>query len=238
MRTPIQGFEDKYTISPNGEVYSLTSNKVLKNSNDSAGYPSAKLFISYDATTKKRRYAYIRVHRLVATHFIPNPNALPVVNHKDGVKSNNTVDNLEWCTHKYNAEHAWETGLSKKDPKLSNEARKEALQQYLQGVPPKALMGTFKSSKRLFEWLEDTAKDLGVLDEFLQTRAINKSKAHLEGTTKVQMRVNQLSTDGGYIKTWDSQIDAARALGIAQGNIANVIAGRTKTCGGFKWELA
>ena len=52
MRIPIQGFEDKYTISSNGEVYSLISNKVLKNYNDTAGYPLAKLFISYDATTK------------------------------------------------------------------------------------------------------------------------------------------------------------------------------------------
>ena len=66
MRIPIQGFEDKYTISSNGEVYSLISNKVLKNYNDTAGYPLAKLFISYDATTKKRRYAYIRVHRIAA----------------------------------------------------------------------------------------------------------------------------------------------------------------------------
>ena len=45
------------------------------------------------------------VHRLVATHFIPNPNNLPEVNHKDECKTNNCVDNLEWCDRKYNANY-------------------------------------------------------------------------------------------------------------------------------------
>lgn len=57
---------------------------------------------------------HMLVHRLVAIYFLENPNKYPIVNHKDGVKSNNRVDNLEWCTHSHNTLHAHKTGLIKK----------------------------------------------------------------------------------------------------------------------------
>lgn len=57
---------------------------------------------------------YYYLHRLVALLFIPNPNNLPYINHKDGNKSNNCVDNLEWCTKSENEKHAWRTGLKNK----------------------------------------------------------------------------------------------------------------------------
>lgn len=54
--------------------------------------------------------AYL-IHRLVAEIFIPNPDCLPCINHKDGDKSNPHPENLEWCTHKQNIRHAMDTGL-------------------------------------------------------------------------------------------------------------------------------
>lgn len=51
------------------------------------------------------------IHRMVAFTFLPNPENLPCVNHMDGNKLNNSFENLEWCTHKHNAQHAWDTGL-------------------------------------------------------------------------------------------------------------------------------
>lgn len=61
----------------------------------------------------------IAVHRIVAAHFIPNPDNLPEVNHKTGDKTKNAVNDLEWCTRSYNVKHSFELGLSK--PKVGSE---------------------------------------------------------------------------------------------------------------------
>lgn len=78
--------------------------KILKQTN-SNGY----LRITLKHYGKKQKSH--RVHRLVALEFIPNPNKKPQINHKDGNKSNNHIDNLEWVTCKENIKHAWENGL-------------------------------------------------------------------------------------------------------------------------------
>ena len=62
-------------------------------------------------TTVNDKRKNIKVHKAVAESFIDNPNNLPVVNHKDGNKENNNVDNLEWVTHKENSRHAIDLGL-------------------------------------------------------------------------------------------------------------------------------
>lgn len=64
------------------------------------------------------------IHRLVAQTFISNPDNLPQVNHKDGNKKNNNINNLEWCTNLYNQKHAWENSLhkpTKKEGRLINQ---------------------------------------------------------------------------------------------------------------------
>jgi len=87
---PIKGYEGLYYITEDGKIYSGIQNKWLK-TRISRGY----LVVNLQMKTK-------HVHRLVAETFIPNPDNLPVVNHKDENKLNSSVDNLEWCTHKYN----------------------------------------------------------------------------------------------------------------------------------------
>lgn len=95
--TPIPDFEN-YLIDADGNIYSLYKNGFLKPWLDSKGYPTVEL-------RKNKVRHNCKVHRLVAATFIPNLYELPEVNHKDEVKTNNTVGNLEWCTSKYNSNY-------------------------------------------------------------------------------------------------------------------------------------
>lgn len=90
----IEGYEGLYQVSNEGMVKSLRNNKILKPSNLEK-YPI--VIFSVDG----KRFGK-HVHRLVAEAFIPNPQNLPCVNHKDENKTNNKVENLEWCDHYYN----------------------------------------------------------------------------------------------------------------------------------------
>lgn len=99
----IIGFEN-YQISDTGIIKS--TDKLLKFGNNGKGY----LFVCLSKNGKTTRFY---VHRLVASHFILNPENKKTVNHKDGNKSNNCVSNLEWCSQKENLLHAIKTGLRK-----------------------------------------------------------------------------------------------------------------------------
>lgn len=100
----IDGYNGLYQISNLGRVKSLgrrgkgcsLEDRVLKHNINKDGYHLVNL---KDVNHVAKWYS---VHRLVALHFIPNPNNLPIINHKDEDKSNNYMDNLEWCTIQYN----------------------------------------------------------------------------------------------------------------------------------------
>lgn len=107
MKVAIKGFEGLYEIDDQGNVYSLRSNQIVKPFVNTGGYLKIGL---YDKNRKRKGFY---IHRLVAGAFIPNPDNLPCVNHKDGNKTNNSAENLEWCTQKENIQHAWKHGLEK-----------------------------------------------------------------------------------------------------------------------------
>lgn len=104
----VTGFP-RYEVSDDGDVMNRETGKVLKPIHQSTGYSTVTL------TEGKRRQS-IGIHRIVANEFIPNPESKPMVNHLDGDKSNNRLENLEWCTCSENMKHAYRIGLQKPNP--------------------------------------------------------------------------------------------------------------------------
>lgn len=92
---PIADYSEIYLISNKGRLKNIKRNKINAICLDSDGYPHYLL-----CNNKKRKD--VTAHRLVAMAFIENPLNLPCINHKDEDKTNNSVDNLEWCTTAYN----------------------------------------------------------------------------------------------------------------------------------------
>lgn len=124
---------------------------------------------------KKKKY---RLHRALALAFIPNPLNLPQVNHKDGNKLNNSLDNLEWCSAQGNIQHAYDKGLMK---------------------------GNWKGKK--------------------------------SALSPHRKKVDQLTLDGDFIKTWECARDASRAIkGRDQTEIINVCRGKRPYTLGYKWR--
>lgn len=95
----ICGFEEEYQISSSGRVKSKATGLIRKTNINNSGYSCVTLKCSGKKTKT------LTIHRLVATHFIPNPLKLEDVNHKDENKQNNSVDNLEWLGHKSNCNY-------------------------------------------------------------------------------------------------------------------------------------
>lgn len=106
---PIEGYEGLYEISSYGRVRSLIKNIILRLKKEPTGYLRCNLYLNKNMKT-------VSIHRLVAQAFIPNPNNLPQVNHKDDDKTNNNVTNLEWCTVKYNNDY----GTRKEKVRITN----------------------------------------------------------------------------------------------------------------------
>lgn len=93
-----------YSVSNYGRVRSSRSGKILKTHSDSKHKGYSYVNLCYNGVKKTKQ-----VHRLVAMLFLPNPNNLPCVNHKDENPSNNCADNLEWCTYGYNLSYGSRT---------------------------------------------------------------------------------------------------------------------------------
>ena len=165
---PIQEYENNYLIDKEGNIFSkprcgtVSYLKKIKSHINRFGYKQVVLM-------KENKMRTLLVHRLVAKAFIENPFGLEQVNHIDGNKANNNVSNLEWCSNKYNTQHAFNKNL--------NNFKDRALEQI------KKINDT-KSYKRV-ELKKDgktlvfgSTKDAGL---FLNTNKDNISRAYNKG---------------------------------------------------------
>lgn len=116
----IKGYEGIYAVTSCGKVWSYKYKKFLTPIADRYGY----LYVNLSKDGQSKKY---KIHRLVAEAYIPNPDNLPQVNHKDENKTNNCLQNLEWCDAKYNINYG--TCITKR----SNSRKKPILQFTLDG---------------------------------------------------------------------------------------------------------
>lgn len=102
----IKGYENLYFAASNGQIWSCKTRSYLSQNKDKRGYLRVALRKDGIERTEK-------VHRLVLSAFVPQPKGKDQVNHIDGIKTNNNLDNLEWVTGKENMRHSFDLGLEK-----------------------------------------------------------------------------------------------------------------------------
>lgn len=228
----IDNIETNYSVSENGIVRNDNTNKILSQ-RIQQGYCHVGLTINGKAKS-------CRVHRLVAQAFIPNPENKPYVNHIDGIRSNNNVENLEWCTPKENTQHAVKTGLmlpTRERAVIQFSLEGERLAEYVSlaeaarqtGSSVEKIILCCKMQRKThnnFQWRykEDDASSIQATEK---PKTLAKKVAQLDPKT------------GEILNIYDSMCQAAKAVGGTQSAITHVIKGdkSTKTHKGFGWKL-
>ena len=104
----MQKYKDtRFSVDRDGNCYNQFGDII--GTPDVGGYVRVGQHLGRVNGVQKKQY--YKVHRMVAETFLPNPNNLPQVNHKNGIKTDNRVENLEWCDTSHNMQHAYDTGL-------------------------------------------------------------------------------------------------------------------------------
>lgn len=229
---------DRTIISNNGKLMPFVG-RVLKYRTGSRGYP----YLTLSSTNIRKT---VKVHRLVAESFIPNPHSKPQVNHIDENKLNNKVSNLEWCSAKENCNHGTHNFRVSLNGRNSPTKSLSVFQFSLNG----------KFIKR-WDSLCEIERQLGFLHSNISTccygvkksmngfiwcfekeysKELIESKVDAYNKSKTPKKVMQLSLDGDLIKIWSSSKQIFKELGIDCGSISSVCNGRRSSSNGYIWR--
>jgi hypothetical protein len=223
----VNNISTSYFITEDGKCYNNNTGKYLKGQIGKNGYFFYNLTLPNGK--KKREYA----HRLVATAYLPNPQDKEQINHIDGNKLNNALDNLEWATQEENQQHAIETELRQFNHIFCFNKNKELVAEYKSVQEASLAAGIIYSiilqevNKKIktlsggFYWSIDK-----VLGETKNYSNLGKSK-----------EVYQYDLKGKFINKYPSTGAAARSLGLrSSSHIGECCRGKIPTYKGFIWR--
>lgn len=199
----IDGYPN-YSISNRGEVRNDATGKQRCLQHDKYGYLTCTLYNGHCARNMK-------VHRLVAYAFIPNPENKPYVNHINGVKNDNTVNNLEWCTAKENNDHAWKV--------LDSSHRRKTMAEH-------------SHNRKWTEESRNKMKDIAKKRVYTEEYRRHMSEAHKgkEGNHKTSV----LCVETGIV--FHSIKQASEKMGILRTSICNVLSGLSENAKGYHFR--
>ena len=260
---PVKGYEGLYEVSSFGRVkrieytttYSNGSVRTLpemtiKLSTTELGYQRVGLWCN-------RKCKIFFVHRLVAEAFIPNPDNLPIINHRNEKPDCNYPDNLEWCTVAYNNTYGTRierlkntlTGVKHSDQR--KEANSIGQKRYYEQNPEarervsKQFKAYFEAHPETKEIISRKAKERLSSPEARQ-KLSERAKMYFSNPEARQkamelkrykmIAIVQLDMSGNYIREWESARQAARELGMQQGGIRHCCVGKYKQSGGYIWK--
>ena len=216
-----------YTITKNGEIINNRNGKKVKPQPNGKGY----LRVSIGG---KLQF----VHRLVAEKYIPNPENKPYVNHKDGVRYHNNVENLEWVTPSENTKHAVETGL------LGLQKRRAVRQYNLQGEwlmsfdsATEAARQTGAQQTKITDCCNGNRRTAGEYQWRYEELGL-ESVSPVPTPSCKKKKVGQFDAQGNLIAIYESYAAAARAVNGTSSAISRICAGTPglHTHKGFVWK--
>ena len=214
---PISGFETSYAVSNLGRVKRLERTELYIRSD--TGKEVTRRVASqivkvqeddeyYEVNLLNRdKCEWRRVHRIVAEAFIPNPDSLPQVNHINGDKHDNRVENLEWCTQEYNIHHAIDTGLRR----------------YQKGIDRSAKKVRCIDTGEVFNTIKKASEHFNVSINYLSDRIHDKKPCHGLTFELIQKDLRVKCLDTGQV--FSTIAEAQEAFSV--GSIADSIERRT-----------
>ena len=209
---------DKYEVNNVGDVRNIKTGKMLNKIVDKKGYVRYTLRCDDKCVS---RFA----HRLVAEAFIPNPDNLPQINHKDEVKTNNEVSNLEWCTQSYNNHYG--TRQERITEKLR--AMGGAMNGKHHSEEAKRKIGDAQLGEKNHMYGKKHSPETIALMKEVHTGHLHKP----ETIEKMSRKVRCLETGTVYIGTRDAE----EKTGISHAGISRACNGEYEKAGGFHWEF-
>lgn len=224
----IDNISTSYYITADGKCYNNTTNKFLKGQVGKHGY------LTYNLTLPTGRKKRVYAHRLVGEAFLHKQSLKHnQINHKDGNKLNNHIDNLEWVTPQENQQHALENELRQYAHVFCFNKNKKLIAEYNNVAVASKATGISKSI--IFQELNKEIKTLSGGFYWSRTNILDKTIDYPNlGKAK---KVNQYTLDGKYIFTYPSVGTAARALGLKKGShIGECCRGKIKSYKNFIWR--